>query len=79
MKTVVQKWGNSLALRIPKTMAEHIKVKEGAPVEIVENGGALLIKPTGDKPSLKELLAQVTPGNLHQETKAGKAVGNEVW
>ncbi len=79
MKTVVQKWGHSLALRIPKTMAEHIKVKEGAPVEIVENSGGLLIKPTGAKPSLKELLSKVTPENLHGETKTGKSVGKEVW
>jgi len=79
MKTVVQKWGHSLALRIPKAMAEHIKVKEGAPVEIQEDGNALLIKPVGAKPSLKELLSKVTPENLHGETKTGKAVGKEVW
>ncbi|HJT25496.1 MAG TPA: AbrB/MazE/SpoVT family DNA-binding domain-containing protein [bacterium] len=79
MKTVVQKWGHSLALRIPKTMAVHIKIREGAPVEIVENGGALLIKPTATKPSLKELLSKVTPENLHGETKTGKVVGKEVW
>lgn len=79
MKTVVQKWGHSLALRIPKAMAEHIKVHEGAPVEIVEDGNALLIKPTGVKTSLKELLAEVTPENLHGETKTGHVVGKEVW
>jgi len=79
MKTVVRKWGNSLALRIPKTMAEHIKVRAGAPVEITEERGNLLIKPTGAKSSLKELLAKVTPENLHGETKTGRAVGKEVW
>lgn len=79
MKTVVQKWGNSLALRIPKSMAEHIKVKAGAPVEITEDRGHLLIKPSPTKISLKELLAKVKPENLHGATKTGPAVGKEVW
>lgn len=79
MKTVVQKWGHSLALRIPKTMAEHIKVREGAPVEITEDRGNLLIKPTLEKPSLKELLSRVKPENLHGETQTGRRVGKEVW
>ena len=79
MKTVVQKWGNSLALRIPKTMAEHIKVKEGAPVEVREDGGTLWIKPLGAKPSLRELLGKIKPENLHGETKTGRAVGKEAW
>lgn len=79
MRTVVQKWGHSLALRIPKTMAEHIKVKEGASVELTEDRGNLLIKPTLAKTSLKELLAKVKPENLHGETKTGRVVGKEVW
>ena len=79
MKTTVQKWGHSLALRIPKTMAEHIKVGEGAPVEITEEKGNLLITPTLAKPSLKKLLAKVNPENLHGETKTDRSVGKEVW
>jgi antitoxin MazE len=79
MKTVVQKWGHSLALRIPKTMAEHIKVREGAPVEITEERGNLLITPTLTKPPLKDLLSKIKPENLHGETKTGRPVGKEVW
>ncbi len=79
MKTVVQKWGNSLALRIPKSMAEYIKVKEGGSVELTEEKGNLLIKPAQAKPSLKELLSQIKPGNLHDETQTGRPVGKEVW
>ena len=79
MKTVMQKWGHSLALRIPKTMAEHIKVKEGAPVEIVEDRGNLLIKQTPAKLSLKDLLSRIKPENLHRETKTGRPVGKVVW
>ena len=79
MKTMVQKWGHSLALRIPKAMAEHIKVREGASVELVEQGGSLVVKPLKAKPSLKKLLSQVTQDNLHGEIKTGEAVGKEVW
>ena len=79
MKTVVQKWGHSLALRIPKTMAEHIKVKEGVAVDIREDGDTLFIRPTKAKATLKELLAKVKPENLHGETKTGHPVGKEVW
>jgi antitoxin MazE len=79
MKTVLQKWGNSLALRIPKTMAEHMKVRVGAPIEITESKGHLLITPTLSKPSLKELLSKVKPENLHGEIETGRPVGKEVW
>jgi antitoxin MazE len=79
MKTFVQKWGHSLALRIPKTMAEHINVTEGAPVEITESRGNLLIKPAPAKLLLKDLLSKIKPGNLHGETKTGQPVGKEVW
>ncbi len=79
MKTVVQKWGNSLALRIPKNMAEYIKVKEGGSVELTEEKGNLLIKPAQVKPSLKELISQIKPSNLHGETQTGQPVGKEVW
>jgi antitoxin MazE len=79
MKTTVQKWGNSLALRIPKTMAEYIHVKAGAPIDITEVRGSLLIKPASVKPSLKELLSKVTPENLHGEVETGRPVGKEAW
>jgi antitoxin MazE len=79
MKTVVQKWGHSLALRIPKTMAEHIKVKAGVSVDIREDGETLFIRPSKTKLTLKELLAKVKPENLHEEIETGQAVGKEVW
>jgi antitoxin MazE len=79
MKTIVQKWGNSLALRIPKKTAEHIKVKEGVSVDIREDGDTLFIRPSKTKPTLKELLADIKPENLHGETKTGHGVGKEIW
>jgi len=74
----VQKWGNSLALRIPKSLAEEIHMKEGSSVEVSVKGKMLVISPV--KPGryrLETLLAQVTPENLHAETDFGGPKGRE--
>jgi antitoxin MazE len=75
----VQKWGNSLGLRIPSNLAQRLNIDNGTEVEIsLEQGNqALLIKPVTKKPTLDELLAQITPENSHQEFQWGKAEGNE--
>jgi len=78
MKTRVQKWGNSLALRIPKSFANEAGLQEETPVELSLADGKLVITPvTEPKPTLKELLAKVTRENLHHEVDTGPAVGNE--
>jgi antitoxin MazE len=80
MKTIVQKWGNSLAIRIPKAMAEEASVKQGSNVDIsVDAAGKMVIKPVKKKYTLKELVDQITPANLHPETDWGTAKGKEVW
>ena len=79
MRLQVGKWGNSLAIRIPKAMAEAVSLAEGQDVELDVEGNHLLIKPVGKKYSLDELLASVTPDNIHQETDWGSPVGKEVW
>jgi antitoxin MazE len=80
MKTRIQKWGNSLALRIPKTFANEAGLDQESSVEISVERGKLIIVPSA-KPTftLKQLLAQVTEENLHQETDTGPAVGREAW
>ena len=80
MKTRVQKWGNSLALRIPKSFANEVGIHRETPVEISLADGKLVITPIA-KPKLilKQLLAKVTKGNLHHEVDTGTAVGNETW
>ena len=80
MKTRVQKWGNSLALRIPKSFANEVGIQRETPVEISLADGKLVITPIA-KPKLilKQLLAKVTMGNLHHEVDTGTAVGNETW
>ena len=68
MKTHVQKWGNSLAVRIPKSFAEEMRVGNNAPVEMSLEEGALVIKSDRERAwSLDSLLAEVTDENIHSE------------
>jgi antitoxin MazE len=80
MKTRVQKWGNSLALRIPKSFAAEVGLGPNSSVEMSLRDGKLLIV-ASEKPKfiLRQLLAQVTEENLHHEVDTGPAVGGEVW
>lgn len=79
MKTAVQKWGNSLALRIPKAFAEQAQVRKGTAVNLTLEKGRLVVAPVRAKASsLKKLLARVTPDNIHSETDWGQPVGKEV-
>ena len=80
MRTRVQKWGNSLALRIPKTFADEVGLQKEASVEISLADGGLVIRPvTEPKLTLKQLLARVTKENLYHEVDTGPAVGKETW
>ncbi|MGA2468721.1 MAG: AbrB/MazE/SpoVT family DNA-binding domain-containing protein [Thermodesulfobacteriota bacterium] len=80
MKTRVQKWGNSLALRIPKSFATEAGLDRDSSVEVSLIDGKLTIVPdTKPKFTLKQLLSQVTNENLHHEVDTGPAMGNEAW
>lgn len=80
MKSKVQKWGNSLAVRIPKTFAEEVGLKDDSPIEMRLVKGGLLLEPSTEwAPSLDEMLADVTPSNLHDEVDSGPAQGSEAW
>jgi antitoxin MazE len=78
MDTKIQKWGNSLAVRIPKAFAEQMGLFSDSPVRISLEGERLVIESVR-RATLAELLANVTPDNLHDETDWGSPVGNEVW
>ena len=80
MLTKIQKWGNSLALRIPKTFARDAQLENDSFVEITFVEGQIIITPVA-APSgpLEELLAGVNKKNIHHEVDTGSAVGNEVW
>ena len=79
MKTKVQKWGNSLGLRIPKTFAQEARIDDGSPVDIKIEGKKLVIKSLRSSFNLDDLLAQVTPQNIHEEIDTGQNIGKEVW
>ncbi len=80
MKTRIQKWGNSLALRIPKSVAAEAGLCEDAPVELSLLEGKLVIEPVAEEPlTLEGLLRKVTDENLHGEWDTGPAVGREIW
>ena len=79
MQGRIGKWGNSLALRIPNSVAQEALVSEGRPVEISVDHGSIVITPIDTVPrySLDQLVAGITEENRHEETDTGSAVGNE--
>ncbi len=78
MRIRLSKWGNSLGLRMPRELARRLGVAEGSQVEMEVSRGRLVISPVEARPDLAELVAGITPQNLHGETAAGRAVGAEV-
>jgi antitoxin MazE len=80
MQSQIQKWGNSLALRIPKAFAKEAKIEQGIDVEVKLVEGSIIITPIKpNKYKLEELLSQITKDNVHEEINTGEAVGKEVW
>jgi antitoxin MazE len=79
MTATIQKWGNSLALRLPKALATEAHIAEGRRVELVGTDEGVLANPRR-KPRyrLAELLAGVTKKNIHLETDWGRPVGREI-
>ena len=79
MRARIQKWGNSLGLRIRKALAEEIRIGDGSDVEIRIADGGLFIKPVAERYELGELLEGVRRSNLHGETSTGEPKGREEW
>lgn len=80
MVAKAQKWGNSLAVRLPKTMAEECGIQADSPIEIIREENTIIIKPIAKKQiSLDALLAEITEENMHSEVSTGKPVGREIW
>ncbi|GIO16755.1 multidrug transporter MatE [Cohnella xylanilytica] len=73
----IQKWGNSLGIRIPKAMAVKVGLKEGSEVDLDIEDGHIVIKPKSN--TLDAMLEQITPENLHAEIPTGKPEGRESW
>jgi antitoxin MazE len=76
-KTHIATWGSSLAVRIPKPIAEQWGVHDGSAVEIFTDGDDLVLR--REKFNLAELVSKITPENLHGEVDTGAPQGNEAW
>lgn len=78
MLAKAQKWGNSLAVRLPKNVAEECGITADSAVEVLRENNSIIIRPVKKKFSLETLLAQVTAENLHSEVLTGKPRGKEL-
>lgn len=79
MRTSIAKWGNSLAVRLPRQVAEAANLQEGAEVEISVEDGKLTIAPKRPHYQLSDLLAEYRPKHRHAEQDWGKKKGKEEW
>lgn len=79
MKTKIQKWGNSLGVRLPKSITEQKALKAGAGVSVIIKNNQIVIEPIEEEMSLESLLSSVSKANLHEETEWSEVCGNEIW
>ena len=77
MHVQIQKWGNSLAFRIPRTFAKEADIRQGTTVDLGIKDGHLIVSPLKKKYSLKTLLMKVTKSNIHREVDFGFSQGLE--
>lgn len=79
MRTAVKRWGNSLGVRIPKSILEENSLKEGSEINIISKDGTIIFEPVKKKYNLKDLLEGINESNLHREISTGDSVGEEIW
>ena len=78
MDVAVRKWGNSLAIRIPKDIVQSLSIEQDTILEMNMQKGVLVIKPKQET-TLESLVSQINEENLHTEVTSGEGVGNEEW
>ena len=79
VKVQVVKWGNSHAVRLPKVVLEEAELRDGDHLEVRVDKGRIAMEPVSPKLKLRDLVARISPKNLHDEQDWGKPVGREVW
>jgi antitoxin MazE len=79
LRTHISKWGNSLAVRLPKPFVEELGLGEGAEVEITLRDGRLILVAASRAYALEELVQGITAENRHQESDWGRPKGREGW
>lgn len=78
MRVIVKKWGNSASVRIPAAIMQAARLRLDEPVDVREEDGRIVIEPVRPEYDLEQLLAGITPENLHTEVSFGPAVGKEM-
>ena len=79
MITTIQRWGNSLAIRIPKAFAAQADLEESAEVDIAIEGRTIILRPARKEWTLDELVGGITSSNRHKPADWGRPVGKESW
>ena len=79
MQTIIRKWGNSLAIRLPQHVVAELAISEGSALDIEVDDGVLVAKPSRPRYRLEDLLAGYGEADRHTETVWGDAVGKEKW
>jgi len=78
MEAVVRKWGNSLGIRIPGSLAKDVSLKDGSFVSIEEIDGKIIIQPQNTY-RLDDMLSKISTKNIHEEVEISGPIGNEIW
>lgn len=79
MHVAIAKWGNSLAVRLPRNVVQDANLSDGSPVEVTVRDGSVVVTPVRKKYRLDDLLAQMKPEHRHGETDWGLPQGEETW
>ena len=78
METKVQKWGNSLGIRIPNFLVKELHLKNASTVDLKREDNKLIIT-LSKKVKLKNLMSTINEDNIHKEIETGNTLGNEIW
>jgi antitoxin MazE len=78
MEAMVEKWGNSLGVKIPALIVRDLSLKDGSFVDINDMGNGMIMRQK-EKDTLREMLNQINEKNIHGEVETGGPIGNEVW
>jgi antitoxin MazE len=77
MRTHIAKWGNSLAVRLPRDIVDRISLEVGTPIEIEVEAGTLVLRPAVPRYALAELLTGMSPEAMHEAFDWGPDLGRE--
>ena len=80
LRATVGKWGNSAAVRIPATLLAQANLTDKQAIDLVLSDGKITLEPvTKQDLNLEDLVAQITPNNLHSEVEFGEPIGKEIF